>query len=155
MIESVIETLVGRVKDILRRVERLEAVETTSAGWVILPQASRLTSTAWDGGARSTTSSTKIDMSAVFGTPENIDAVLLEIYVKDSASQTTDCWFRVADSSSTTGGFAIRAGYVNDRYDSGQVVCPTDASGDIYYDCTASGTNTLDIIMTVRGYHLR
>lgn len=149
------QDIVAKLKSLTRRVERLEAVETTSAGWVILPQASRLTSTDWDGDARSTTSPTKIDMSAVFGTPENIDAVLLEIYVKDSASQTTDCWFRVADSSSTTGGMALRAGYVNDRYDSGQVVCPTDSSGDIYYDCTASGSGTLDVIMAVRGYHLR
>jgi hypothetical protein len=41
------QDIVAKLKSLTRRVERLEAVEITSAGWVILPAASALTSTAW------------------------------------------------------------------------------------------------------------
>ena len=155
MIEATLERLVGWVKDLTRRVERLEAVETTSARWVILPQASRLTSTAWDGDARSTTSPTQIDMSAVFGTPTNIDALLLLVEVRDLASAETYCWIRFDNAVPTMGTAALRCADVNDRWAGTQIVVPTDANGDIYFECAASGANTLNVILQVHGYHLR
>ena len=123
--------------------------------WVILPQASRLTSTAWDGDARSTTSPTKIDMSAVFGTPANIDAVLLQVKLRDSASVSTMCYIRFDESAPGSTSPIARASDINDRWAGTQIVVPTDANGDIYFECAASGANTLNVILQVHGYHLR
>ena len=131
-----------------------EALESVMPRWVILPQASRLTSTAWNGNARSTTTYTQIDMSAVFGTPTTIDALLLEVYARDSGAATTDCWIRF-NQETGGGGSALRVPPANDRYGCGQLIVPTDTNGDIFFDCTASGDLTLDVILIVRGYHLR
>ncbi|HRU95334.1 MAG TPA: hypothetical protein P5195_08915 [Anaerolineae bacterium] len=134
-----------------------EALESVMPRWVILPQASRLTSTAWNGNARSTTSATLIDMSAVFGTPANIDAVLLRVSVRDSGSSGAPTYGITLDNttignSSTT----IRCGGMpDDSITDDTTIIPTDANGDIYYKIVASGVNTLDAWIFVLGYHLR
>ncbi len=133
-----------------------DALAAIMPRWVILPQASRLTSTAWNGNARSTTAATKIDMSAVFGTPENIDALLLQVEIRDQNSASTYSWLRLSDGTPlSTGSPAISAPAVNDRWGQAMLIVPTDSSGDIYFDCGASGSGTLDVTIQVHGYHLR
>ena len=132
-----------------------EALESVMPRWVILPQASRLTSTAWNGNARSTTAATLIDMSETFGTPANIDALLLSVEVRDLASAETYCWIRFDNAVPTMGTAALRCADVNNRWAGTQIVVPTDANGDIYFECAASGANTLNVILQVHGYHLR
>jgi hypothetical protein len=153
--ERVMQTLLGYWKDLLRRIERLEAQESGGT-WVILPQVSRLTSTAWDGDARSTTGATLIDMSAVFGTPANIDAVLLSVDARDSGGATADCWVRFSDGTPLSSGSPIATvPPANDRWGRYLLTIPTDSNGDIYFDCGASGTATLDVVVQVHGYHLK
>ena len=132
-----------------------EALESVMPRWVILPQASRLTSTAWNGAARSTTAATKIDMSAVFGTPANIDAVLLRVSCRDSGSATTQAFILLADADPGPDSIVVRAAEINNRWNDAYPVVPTDANGDIYYSCSATGVGTLYIHIVVLGYHLR
>lgn len=135
-----------------------EALESVMPRWVYLPQASVLTSTDWDGDARSTTAATLIDMSTVFGTPANIDAVLLRVSVRDSGSSASNSagYIYFADAAPTGICTIVRAGgMANDMIVDAQVTVATDANGDIYYSCVASGTNTLDVWIYVLGYHLR
>ena len=156
MIEAALERLVGWVKDLTRRVERLEAVETTSAGWVILPQASRLTSTAWNGNARSTTSATLIDMSAAFGAPANIDAYVLRVTINDSGSAGGFPYIRFDNVAPDNTSPVVRcSGMANDSKVDSYPTISANADGDIYFDCAASGVGTLDVTVIVLGYHLR
>lgn len=112
------------------------------------------TSTSWDGDARSTTARTLIDLSAVFGVPAGVKAVLLSVKVRDSASQTSDTYIVLGPTNTAGEGVAVNPQYTNDRYNRVVVVVPCDANGDIYYDLTASGAGTFDVIMQVFGYWL-
>ena len=150
------QDIVAKLKSLTRRVERLESVETTSAGWVILPQASRLTSTAWDGDARSTTGATLIDMSAVFGTPANIDAVLLRVTINDSGSAAGTAYIRFDNAAPDDTSVVVRCTLLpNDAKVDSYPVVGADANGDIYFDCAATGASTLDVTVIVLGYHTR
>ena len=124
--------------------------------WVIRPQASRLTSTSWDGDARSTTASTIIDMSAVFGTPANIDALWLRVSIRDSGSAAGVAYIRLDDTAPGDDSVTVRCTYQpNDNWVDSYPVVSTNADGDIYYDCAATGSGTLDVDMIVLGYHVR
>jgi len=146
------------VKTVPPNVELLalaEALESVMPRWVILPQTSRLTSTAWDGDARSTTGSTLIDMSSVFGSPSNVDAVLLRVAVRDSGSSGTHCYIRFDNAAPGGTSSAVNCPSVNDKWADQQLTVPTNSDGDIYFDCVASGAGTLDVYVHVHGYHLR
>lgn len=132
-----------------------EALESIMPRWVILPQASFLTSTAWDGDARSTEAATLIDMSAVFGTPANIDAVLLRVSVRDSGAATAQAYITLADAAPGVNSIVVRAGEADNRWNDAYPVVPTNANGDIYYATGATGTGTLQVSLIVIGYHLR
>jgi len=113
-----------------------------------------LTSTSWDGDGYSTVGRTKIDLSSVFGVPDGIKAVLLSVKVRDSASQTSDTFIVLGPTNTAGQGIAVNPQYTNDRYNRVVVVVPCDSNGDIYYDISASGTGTFDVIMQVFGYWL-
>ena len=112
------------------------------------------TSTSWDGDAYSTTAKTKIDLSEVFGVPAGIKAVLVWVAVRDSASQTTDCYLRLSPVSTGDAGMGVNCDYVNDRYGRHLLIVPCDANGDIYYQIAASGTGTMDVFLQIWGYWL-
>lgn len=121
------------------------------------PLTSPLTSTSWDGDARSTTAKTLIDLSAVFGVPAGVKAVLALIQCRDSASSgTATNYFSISPSSSADVHAIITrcSGLPNDYWASEVGVCPCDDNGDIYYQCTASGTSTLDVYLQIWGYWL-
>ena len=127
-----------------------------STGWVGtagLP----LTSTSWDGDARSTEAKTKIDLSAVFGAPANIKAISVRIAARDSASVNTSAVYFGVSPNNTADSFAVDVsprGLVNDYYANAHGVCPCDANGDIYYQVAASGAGTLDAVLQIWGYLL-
>lgn len=54
------------------------------SGWHFLT--TPLTSTSWDGDARSTTAKTKIDLSAVFGVPAGAKGILVRLVARDSVN---------------------------------------------------------------------
>lgn len=121
-------------------------------GCVFVPLAAPLTSTDWDGDARSTTAKTLIDLSAVFGAPGGIRAVLVYVSLKDSGSNGTDCYLILAPNDTAGQGLVVSPMTVNDRDGRYGLVVPCNADGDVYYQCVASGSGTLDVVLEVWGY---
>ena len=124
--------------------------------WVYLT--SPLTSTSWDGDARSTTAKTLIDLSAVFGVPAGVKAVAVKIGIRDSgsAASTTGCYLVLSpENSGATGGGESCAGLTNDALTrTGMLIIPCDANGDIYFEVNASGVGTLDSWLEVWAWAL-
>jgi hypothetical protein len=121
-----------------------------------VPLTTPLTSTAWDGDSFSTTAKTKIDLSAVFGVPAGVKAVVVGGTIADSSSGGTICTFRLSPNN-TDGQAPMVANtlYVaNGTYVPFHGTIPCDSGGDIYYQITASGTNTMVIILQIWGYWL-
>jgi len=124
------------------------------SGWHFLT--TPLTSTSWDGDARSTTAKTKIDLSAVFGVPAGAKGILVRLVARDSGSSTGNCQFSLSPNA-IGDNVAIQAylqGIPNDVYVSVNGVVPCDANGDVYYLIVASGTGTLDAFIEIWGYWL-
>lgn len=123
-------------------------------GWHFLT--TPLTSTSWDGDSYSTTAKTKIDLSAVFGVPAGVKAVMVRMAARDSGSSTGYCQLGLSPNS-TAGSVAVQAhlqGVANDVYVYVNGIVPCDGNGDVYYQVFASGTGTLDAIIEIWGYWL-
>ena len=113
-----------------------------------------LTSTAWDGDARSTTTATKIDMSSVFsGYPTDaVKAVMVRLACRDSATLgTTGLNINVGPSATYYYNVSTIA-IGGDVISSQTAWCACDAAGDIYFRVVASGTKTLDAWLEVWAY---
>jgi len=113
-----------------------------------------LTSTNWDGDAKSDAGPTKLDMSAVFTNypTSAVKAVLLRIAARDDAAiGTAGLYFSVGPSA--TYYYALQANPPGaDVLSSNTGICPCDANGDIYYKINASGSGTCDCWLEVWGY---
>ena len=72
-------------------IERLKwhshSYDEISSNWVYLT--TPLTSTSWDGDARSTEAATLLDLSSVFSVPAGVKAVLVRLACRDSAAVGT------------------------------------------------------------------
>ena len=149
--------------DLLAAVDISEASEkvktkyvkrSTLVGYTFLT--TPLTSTNWDGDARSDESATKLDMSAVFtGYPTTaIKAVLVRVAARDSAAiGTAGIYFSVGPSA--TYYYAAQANPPGgDVLSSNTAWVPCDANGDIYYKIEASGSGTCDCWLEVWGYFI-
>lgn len=145
------EKVVDRIKRLEREVERLRVKEKQ----VFVPLTTPLTSTSWDGDARSTTAKTKIDLSEVFGVPAGVKAVNVYWAWQDSGSANTNCWLCLSPNSTAASGIFLGAyGQANDKRLFGSATIPCDANGDIYYQIRASGTETMDVYLEIWGYWL-
>ncbi len=124
-------------------------------GSVFVPLTTPLTSTSWDGDAFGTVSKTLIDLSAVFGVPAGVKAVLVECAVRDSASSGVTSFQGVilgpTNSANLGRDFACNA-MPNDSFARAQGIIPCDANGDVYYQTAASGSGTLDVSLEIWGY---
>lgn len=138
---------------ILKLEERLSALETLQSTQIVNLTAP-LTSTSWDGDSFSTTAKTKIDLSAVFGVPAGVKAVICQISVRDSGSAANDTYLLLAPNDTALQGLSISPMPVNDRIGRGCLVVPCDANGDIYYQIGASGAGTFDVWLEIWGYEL-
>ena len=147
------EKVVDRIKKLEREVERLRVKEKQ----VFVPLATPLTSTSWDGDSVSTQATgVLIDLSTTHNVPAGVKAVMVRCYIRDSASATTNnLYFALSSGSTGVAQFAIRcSGLPNDYMTDVSGIVPCNADGDIYYRCTASGTDTMDVWIIITGYWL-
>ena len=148
------EAIAKEVSLLRSEVDRLKRRERTSQPQ-FYPLTTPLTSTSWDGDAHSTKAKTLIDLSAVFGVPAGVKAVMFAgCYIRDSASAANDCWLILGPTNTNLVGNAVTCQSVNDRPARFNFIVPCDANGDIYYQCAASGVGTLDIFLHIWGYLL-
>jgi len=116
-----------------------------------------LTSTAWDGDSRSSTGRTLIDLSAVFGVPAGVKAVIAGISLRDSgsAASQTGCYFILSPNANDYEGIYIYcAGLANDAWTHVNNIVPCNVNGDIYFQINASGSLTAEIHLQIWGYWL-
>lgn len=118
--------------------------------------ATPLTSTAWDGDSFSTTAKTKIDLSVVFGVPDGVKAVLIIMGARDTGSLAGNCYFAVSPNDTASSWAALlKLNGVPDNTQFRQTnIVPCDANGDLYYQCAATGTGTLNLWLEIFGYWL-
>ena len=129
-------------------------VYPTSPGWVGTAGAP-LPSTAWDGDSRSTTAKTLIDLSTVFGVPAGVKAVDVLVAIRDSGSAAGTAYFLLSpNATASSGKFIGCSGLTNSAFTYGSFTCPCDANGDVYFQCVATGSLTLDVIIQIWGYQL-
>jgi len=145
------EKAVDRIKRLEREVERLRVKESGKFIALTTP----LTSTSWDGDSFSTTAKTKIDLSAVFGVPAGVKAVLVKVALRDSGSAAASCVFQLSGvSSGTNYSLTAIASPIADRFAYYSGIVPCDANGDVYYQINASGSATMDVYLEIWGYWL-
>ena len=146
---NLLEGILDSIDKLKKRVSRLES--QGAPRWVML--AVPLTSTSWDGDARSTTAKTVIDLSAVFGVPAGVRAVLLSVGLRDVASAGGDYILILSPNDVDVQGLGTRvSGLPNDSYHNETHIIPCSATGDIYYQIAASGAGTMDIYLEIWGY---
>lgn len=116
-----------------------------------------LTSTAWGGDSFSTTDKTLIDLSAVFGAPAGIKAIAVRIFAQDSGSSSTNGTYFGLSPNNVSGELAVvvrPSGMPNDWKVDVAGICPCNSNGDVYFQSTSSGTNTMDVWIQIWGYWL-
>ena len=145
------EKLLARIQKLEREVERLRVQENGKFVALTTP----LTSTSWTlSTARSSSGPTVIDLSAVFGVPANIKAVLVRLVARDSAG-LHNAGLYVTLGPSTTYYYALAVYPVGgDLLVATQGIIPCDSNGDIVYKIVASGTDTTDVQLEIWGYFL-
>jgi hypothetical protein len=136
--------------------DKLDGFDSTVFGRPVF-RTTPLTSTSWDGDARSDTLKTKIDLSEVFGVPAGVKAVLVQLIARDSGSATDQTVFFGVSPNNVNGSnilMAVPRGLPNDTMVYATGVVPCDANGDIYYEVNASGTLTMDCWIRIWGWWL-
>lgn len=135
MPDSMMAELVRRIAGLEARCARLEEAEQ-GRGLVFLT--TQLISTSWNGDNKTSANNGTIDLSAVFGVPAGIKAVLCAMTVYSTTDQISLVLKPDSDASSAppmnlhtiASKFSARAAWV-----------PCDANGDIYFS-SDSATNT-------------
>ncbi len=150
MLDPVLERMAMEIAALRRQVEKMEQRES---GPNFVPLTTPLTSTSWDGDAYSTVgSSTQLDLSAVFGAPAGIKAVLLRIVCQDSAAWGTSGLYFACGPNATYFYAATCRPAGGDVLTEGLYVVPCDANGDVWYQIAASGVGTMDVFLSIWGY---
>lgn len=126
---------------------------TEYTGYIFVPLAEPLTNSSWDGDAKSDVgSSTQMDLSALFGLPAGIKAILMQVVTQDSAAWGTDGLY-FACGPSETYWYALASRPCGGDVDAeAQGIVPCDANGDVWYRINASGAGTLDVSIWIWGY---
>ncbi len=146
------ERIVREIACLGRRLARLETREQPS--WIWLTTA--YTNASWDGDAKSDGDSAVLDLSALFGIPASIQAVLISVLARDSGSAAGTPSISVKPTlASSDRCLEVRLeGVTNDGFRSCMAWVPCDDNGDVYVLIDASGASTLDVWLTVWGYIL-
>lgn len=132
--------------------DKLDGYHVSDLGGRLVWLTSPLTSASWNWTANSTTGKTLIDMSAVFGAPANIKAILFMVGVRDSGAAGADTYLILSPNNTNFNGPSIDPNPINDRYTRGEMIVPCNVDGDIYYQIGASGAGTFDVLLQVFAY---
>lgn len=153
-VDDIDDVEASHINDLQDEVVAIETHLVTNYS-VFCPLTSPLTSTSWDGDSFSTTSKTKIDLSSVFGVPAGIKAVLIRARVNDSGSAASNALFFMLSpiDNANIAPFIVRPGGLpNDYYAEQLAVVPCNSDGDVYYQVSASGSGTMDVVIQIWGY---
>lgn len=146
------ELLIDMVRELNRLKRRMDDMARPEIAKPPVWLDSPLTSASWDGDARSTTAKTVIDLSAVFGVPAGVRAVLVGGAIRDSGSAANLCFLLLAPNNVAGQGLGVQATPVNDRYTYYGHVVPCDANGDIYHQIQASAAGAMDVWLEIWAY---
>ena len=148
---------IGRLQEQINALRTIEIpsrlVTPFDSAWVGT-EGQPLTSTSWDGDAKSTTSKALLDLSAVFGAPAGIKAVLFNLAIRDSGSSSGAAYIAMSPNSTASEWaslFKIQ-GLPNDVQYRQNVTVPCNADGDVYIELFATGSGTLDVWIEIWGY---
>lgn len=113
-----------------------------------------LLSASWDGDSYVAVAATVLDLSAVFGVPAGVKAVLARVECRDSAAWgTTGNYVSVGPSLLGYYSLAVHS-HGGSVKNSGTGVVPCDANGDIYYRIVASVGHPMEVWIEIWGYWL-
>ena len=136
MPDSVVVELVRRVAELERRAQRLEEAEV-GPGLVFLT--TQLTSTSWDGDVKTSANNGIIDLSAVFGVPAGVRAVLCAMTAYSTTDQISLVLKPDVDAANAP---PLNLHTVASKFTGRCAWVPCDANGDIYFSSnSASNTN--------------
>jgi len=124
------ETLIKRLTKLEREVERLRVKEKQ----VFVPLTTPLTSTSWDDDSKGTGDRATVDLSAVFGVPAGVKAVMMTIQTQANAAND---YIRFGPNSTYNHALTCRTAVAGQIAHASGIV-PCDANGDVY--CYTSGT---------------
>lgn len=124
------EKTVDRIKRLEKEVERLRVKESGKFIALTTP----LTSTAWDGDNKGLADRAIVDLSAVFGVPVGVKAVLMSIQTQGNAAND---YIRFGPNSTYNYALTCRTAVAGQIAHASGIV-PCDANGDVY--CYTSGT---------------
>lgn len=128
------------------------ALKSGYQGYIYVPLTTPLTSTSWDGDAyASQATGTQIDLSAVFGVPAGVKAVLVRLECWDSGSAANAVYVALGPSTSYAYQ-VINRPPGGDLKRSVMEVCNCDANGDIWYRIGASSGSSMKILIEIWGY---
>lgn len=121
--------ILRRLKDLEERVGSLELIEYSKVFFKIL---NHTTGTAWSTvTSRSSADDALIDLSATFGTPGNIEAVILRVDIQDADTGNPVALVSMGNTSPPTQQL-MYAGFDGQWAIHNSVVVPCTADGDIY-----------------------
>ena len=153
--DSNLELLLEVVGRLATVEQKLDDAFEPEKGWTPVFLATPYTNTDFDGDSFSTVAAnTKIENTAwSTAIPANAKALILRIDVRDLGSAANNCWFGVYNAVG-----AVRAALIcrpygkpDDARASAHGVVPC-TDGDIWYQCLASGADTLDAWIWCLGY---
>lgn len=137
------EKIIDRLKRLEREVERLRVKEKQ----VFVPLTTPLTSTSWDGDSKGTGDRATVDLSAAFGVPAGVKAVLMTIQTTGDAAND---YIRFGPNSGNSFALTCRTQVASQIMHASGIV-PCDANGDVY--CYTSGT-VESVYVWIWGYWL-
>ena len=130
-----------KLYEIERLLERLNQIERgNDPVWLETP----LTSTSWDGDAKTTANNGLIDLSSVFSAPAGIKAVTARIEIKGTMVGV----FGGIGGSTSAYSVGQTIQVVNTQISGGGIV-PCNSSGDIYFYCNG---NLAEVKIEIFGY---
>jgi|SRR5690606_15809060 len=137
------EKIIERLKRIEREVERLRVKEKQ----VFVPLTTPLTSIYWGGDTKGMGDRATVDLSAVFGVPAGVKAVLMSIQTIGNAAND---YIRFGPNSGNNLALTCRT-TVDSQVAHASGIVPCDANGDVY--CYTSGT-VESVYVWIWGYWL-